>query len=71
MSRSLSREESKTHNKNDRMQLSVMVHAFNPSTREAKSSRPAWSIKAVPGQPALSTSIMTDCISLTILNHLG
>jgi hypothetical protein len=35
-----------------------MVHAFNPSTREAEaggflSSRPAWSTKWVPGQPGL------------------
>jgi hypothetical protein len=36
----------------------VVVHAFNPSTREAEaggflSSRPAWSTKWVPGQPGL------------------
>jgi hypothetical protein len=36
----------------------VVVHAFNPSTWEAEageflSSRPAWSIKWVPGQPGL------------------
>jgi hypothetical protein len=36
----------------------VVVHFFNPSTREAEagrflSSRPAWSTKGVPGQPGL------------------
>jgi hypothetical protein len=36
----------------------VVVHAFNPSTREAEagrflSSRPAWSTKWVPGHPEL------------------
>jgi hypothetical protein len=36
----------------------VVVHTFNPSTREAEaggflSSRPAWSTKWVPGQPWL------------------
>jgi hypothetical protein len=36
----------------------VVVHAFNPSTREAEaggllSSRPAWSTEWVPGQPEL------------------
>jgi hypothetical protein len=36
----------------------VVVHAFNPSTREAEaggflSLRPAWSTKGVPGQPGL------------------
>jgi hypothetical protein len=36
----------------------VVVHAFNPSTREAEaggflSSRPAWSTEWVPGQPGL------------------
>ena len=36
----------------------VVVHAFNPSTREAEtggflSSRPAWPTKWVPGQPEL------------------
>jgi hypothetical protein len=35
-----------------------MVHAFNPSTREAEaggflSLRPAWSTERVPGQPGL------------------
>jgi hypothetical protein len=39
-------------------ELDVVVHAFNPSTREAEaggflSSRPAWSTKWVPGQPEL------------------
>jgi hypothetical protein len=34
------------------------VHAFNPSTRDAKagrflSSRPAWSTARVPGQPGI------------------
>jgi hypothetical protein len=36
----------------------VVAHAFNPSTWEAEaggflSSRPAWSIEGVPGQPGL------------------
>jgi hypothetical protein len=36
----------------------IVVHAFNPSTREAEaggflSLRPAWSTKWVPGQPGL------------------
>jgi hypothetical protein len=36
----------------------VVVHTFNPSTREAEaggfpSSRPAWSTEWVPGQPGL------------------
>jgi hypothetical protein len=36
----------------------VVVHAFNPSTREEEaggflSSRPAWSTERVPGQPGL------------------
>jgi hypothetical protein len=36
----------------------VVVHTFNPSTREAEAggflnSRPAWSTKLVPGQPGL------------------
>jgi hypothetical protein len=36
----------------------VVVHTFNPSTREAEaggflSSRPAWSTELVPGQPGL------------------
>ena len=36
----------------------MVVHTFNPSTREAEageflSSRPAWSTKWVPGQPGL------------------
>jgi hypothetical protein len=36
----------------------VVVHAFNPSTREAKaggflSSRPAWPTNLVPRQPGL------------------
>jgi hypothetical protein len=36
----------------------VVMHAFNPSTREAEageflSSRPAWSTERVPGQPEL------------------
>jgi hypothetical protein len=36
----------------------VVAHAFNPSTWEAEagrflSSRPAWSIERVPGQPEL------------------
>jgi hypothetical protein len=36
----------------------VVVHTFNPSTREAEagrfpSSRPAWSTNLVPGQPGL------------------
>jgi hypothetical protein len=40
------------------MSRAVMVHAFNPSTREAEaggslSSKPAWSTKWVPGQPGL------------------
>jgi hypothetical protein len=39
-------------------QLGVVVHAFNPSTREAEaggflSSRPAWSTEWVPGQPGI------------------
>jgi hypothetical protein len=39
-------------------ELGIVVHAFNPSTREAEaggflSSRPAWSTKWVPGQPGL------------------
>jgi hypothetical protein len=43
-----------------RLTPGVVVHAFNPSTREAEaeagrflSSRPAWSTKWVPGQPGL------------------
>jgi hypothetical protein len=36
----------------------MVVHAFNPSTREAEaggflSLRPTWSTKGVPGQPGL------------------
>jgi hypothetical protein len=36
----------------------MVVHAFNPSTREAEagkflSLRPAWSTKLVPGKPGL------------------
>jgi hypothetical protein len=39
-------------------QPGMVVHAFNPSTREAEAggflgSRPAWSTKWVPGQPGL------------------
>jgi hypothetical protein len=39
-------------------QPGVVVHAFNPRTREAEvgkslSSRPAWSTQWVPGQPGL------------------
>jgi hypothetical protein len=39
-------------------QPGVVAHTFNPSTREAEaggflSSRPAWSIEGVPGQPGL------------------
>jgi hypothetical protein len=38
----------------------VVVHAFNPSTREAEAGgslqvlRPSWSTERVPGQPGLS-----------------
>jgi hypothetical protein len=44
---------------NSEIQLGVVVHAFNPSTREAEagrflSSRPAWSTKWVPGRKTLS-----------------
>jgi hypothetical protein len=37
--------------------LMMVVHTFNPSTREAEaadlSSRPTWSTERVPGQPDL------------------
>jgi hypothetical protein len=42
----------------------MVVHTFNPSTREAEagrflSSRPAWSAKWVPGQPRLDRETLT------------
>ena len=45
----------------------VVVHAFNPSTWEAKigiffffSSRPAWSTEWIPGQPGLHREILSQ-----------
>jgi hypothetical protein len=43
----------------------VVVHAFNPSTREAERgrfliSRPAWSTKWVPGQPGLHRETLSQ-----------
>jgi hypothetical protein len=43
----------------------VVVHTFNPSTREAGaggflSSRPAWSTEWVPGQPGLHRETLSE-----------
>jgi hypothetical protein len=43
----------------------VVAHAFNPSTREAEaggflSSRPAWSMESVPGQPGLQRETLSQ-----------
>jgi hypothetical protein len=43
----------------------MVVHSFNPSTREAEaggflSSRPAWSTKWVPGQPGLHRETLSQ-----------
>jgi hypothetical protein len=43
----------------------VVVHTFNPSTREAEageflSLRPAWSTKWVPGQPGLHRETLSQ-----------
>jgi hypothetical protein len=45
----------------------MVVHAFNPSTREPEaggylSSRPAWSTKRVPGQPELHRETLSQKI---------
>jgi hypothetical protein len=52
------RAPSSIFHKTVQVQPGMVVHAFNPSTREAEagrflSSRPAWSTKRVPGQPGL------------------
>jgi hypothetical protein len=46
-------------------QLGVLVHTFNPSSREAEagrflSLRPAWSTKWVLGQPELYREILSQ-----------
>jgi hypothetical protein len=51
-------DTSKMLTKENKLSRAVVVHAFNPSTWEAEAcgflnSRPAWSIKSVPGQPGL------------------
>jgi hypothetical protein len=43
----------------------VVAHTFNPSTWEAEaggflSSRPAWSIERVPGQPGLHRETLSQ-----------
>jgi hypothetical protein len=45
--------------------LGMVVHAFNPSTREAGagrflSPRPAWSTERVPGQPGLHRETLSQ-----------
>jgi hypothetical protein len=50
----------------------VVVHAFNPSTREAEaggflSSRPAWSTEWVPGQPGLYRETLSRKTKIIII----
>jgi hypothetical protein len=56
----------------------VVVHAFNPSTREAEaeaggflSSRPAWSTKWVPGQTELHRETLSQKTKTNIFQNLN